>query len=997
VYVLTLGVTSYSVQIFSSPNNPLRRIVIPPEVHFPHSQIVIMWLICLQQGLGIFEYGHHNLRLSCQFRHALESYCLSQGDYNSWDGASTLIRNGASTLYSEYLGRYISGDNWDMYHEEGSLSLSLTWLLVSAGTGETSSAEAVFPLCSAVEMTENIPDIDSLHLVAAAGLTCGSEFILNDVIRQPVPGKDKFLEAFRTQNCRGVGIVLGIPKSAFDGGGDKSFSQYIGEPIIGAGGIQIARATPEYLFRVASCWGCLDAMKALVSNHRADVNAQDSYGETALLKACRAGHSDIVRWLVQEAGAKASISTRKRITPLHWLNSFNSVDVVDVAKLLKAAGGNPNADAVNNNEDMVENAFYFFKGPPLMRVVASGNIAAVKALLDIGANPTISGQDTTENPIIFAARRLRVDILKVLLEKAPNYAIWDMNTQGNLMRYVLQCSPCYGMKIHEEGYFKAHAETFDFIWSKAEDPSRLFRRITRAGFIPIQVAVQEGHKALVVKIIESCPAEGHLKELTATIGLQTAILYGRQSIFNYLLEQGAQPLHPYLESDPKKDDQFQDYVLYGPWTMHLAAHQRKTTCLHLCAKAGDSSAYFGRTILKYLLPASRWETTPETFRKMDHTVCCGTQPPPDDPVVDCRDEQGRTPFFCALKQEEYELAYQLYQAGANKNALITHPALLNLSEQTPTARINSVDGLPIAEHALSWVSAYRAIHFLIKQCWGCLRLTNTYGDDLHVAAIEETTNWPVEEASIVFEYIIDRAYQNHRLDKQLKIAVSCLNEAATSVILLKRGAISGNTTPEELYQAVLLRLSKTFASNGMDATLHPSVISKHRHARRDTCVRASKIISLIRSQYPGRLVSGYNPASGFPTLLMNAISPELRISKLRYSSNVIGTEKFLNEIQNILEPWIVGIGALRSLVPLLEVEERLREVVGEEVGVELHLDRDGKGLCRDQTKVLKDTRKKKPLMSRLVGRLVKSEKGERLSIDALSTKFDTNFGCWVFQ
>jgi hypothetical protein len=512
---------------------------------------------------------------------------------NELESSSRLIAHGAATLYTSYLERHVAGDEWDDNHKGPTKEIALSWLLVLSGTREIASAEALFSVYSAFFPEQEIDNYDGLRAVLATGLVVGSEFILKDVLQNPIPQKSEFLELLRTKHCYGVGVRLGVPKSAFDGSGERGFSEHIGKPSYArtAQGVQMkGHITPEYLLRIAAGWGCLDAVKALRQQYTADINAQDSFGETALLKACRAGNTEVVKWLTQTGKAKANIGTRKGITPLHWLNSFGG-DVVDsIAQLLKRAGGGANAIAVENAEDWVESRFYFFKGPPLMRVVASGNLAAVNALLRIGADPMQCLDGSTENPIIFAARRLRLNVLKALLHETGDSEYWHMSGRGCLMRHIIECHPTYGVKIHGKDFFQAQLETFDFAWSKCDPTSRLFRSITSSGEIAIQVAVKAGQLALTKRIVESCPEAGHLKELLVTIGLQCAVLRGRTGIFTYLLSQGAQPLHPVLVTVPGEAQQFQDYVLYGPWTMDLAPHQRKTTSLHLCSKGGDASA-----------------------------------------------------------------------------------------------------------------------------------------------------------------------------------------------------------------------------------------------------------------------------------------------------------------------------------------------------------------------------------------------------------------------
>ncbi|KAI9839769.1 MAG: hypothetical protein M1837_002008 [Sclerophora amabilis] len=917
----------------SNTGIPLRRAIIPPEVH----------------GLGIYSYAHHNLRLDCQLRHALESYCLSPAT-NNWESSRHLVDNGASTLFSNYLELHASGDLWDSYHEMPTKILGLSWLLVSAGSGQTSSAEAIFSLCSTFMpdgWNEWLPDSEVLRMAAAYGLTEGSEFILKDVLEQPVPRKDEFLDHFRTRLCRGAGIILGVPKGAFDGTGEENFRQYLGKKFYKPNTGQEGEITADHLFRIAAAWGCLESVQTITTHYKVNFNSQDQYGETALLKACRAGHNKLVHWLVRSGKARASIASKKGITPLHWLTSFDDSEIFEIAFLLKNAGADPNQIAVDSNEDQVEQNYFFFKGPPILRAVASGQEIAVKALLDLGADPKLRSA-TKENALILAARRLRLNILKMLVEKAGAGCIWERTVDWRpLVTYIIECSPVYSAKIHGPKYVEAHLETFKYAWSKTAAPGRFFKAITKEGFTPLQVAVHEGNKVVAEEIVRSCPSEGHLKELLVTIGLQASILYGRQSMFCYFLEHGAQPLHPYLVSDPNTDLQFQDYVLYGPWTMNLAQHQYRTTSLHLCAQAGDLSAFFGLQLLKALLPASRWDTTPSTLRKQDIVNCKCSSLPVDDPIIDGKNEFGETAFFCALKAEEYQLAWQLYEAGANHNAVVPHP-VVHLSGPAPPIAQQGL-GLPIAELALTWISAHRAIHFLIHDCWGCLRLTNTYGDELITGVIEETAGWPIEEASTVLEYVIDRAYPQRFFDSDLLIAIGCQNEAAVATFVRLQDRLRQHGKPRDLYDAVRKHLLK-FCTSEPKETSDASAVLQHRQKRFAWYSKASRILEVIHDAYPDEPVGG-TALPGFPNIVAAVVLPELNISKRRYMSGAIGASKLVNEVDGILKPWLAVLSARGTPAQLDLMEAFLENAMGKTVAVEWRLERGGEGLDRSRTRV----------------------------------------------
>ncbi|PVF98802.1 ankyrin [Serendipita vermifera] len=481
-----------------------------------------------EQGLGVYDYGSHNLRFERQFLHALESYCLSTL-LSKVPDTTMLVDHAASTLSGKYLISYTAGDEWDIYHEQDSRSLALAWITVSAGTDQAASAEALVPMYDTFSSMDMIPNSSWLRVAATNGLIEGFEFISRDVLEQPVPRKDEFLEIFRTKFCRGAGLRLGIPKEAFckDRHGRYSYAEYLGRPFHGMRAHHQGVFTPEYLLRIAASWGSVDTLESITSTYKVNINEQDFYGETALLRACRAGHPDVVRWLITMGKAKANLSTTKNINPLHWIGSFDTRDIPEIVRLLKSAGANPNEVAVDNEIDDVEWTYFFFKGPPLMRVVASGNVTAVRALLDIGADPTIPKKGFEENPIIFAARRLRLDVLGLLLERVPNYSLWSRRpSRYNIAADIFMCHPSYGAKIHGKRYLQALEDMFNFVWNKAESPARLFQSITPEGHIPIQCAVNEGNMALTKLIIQSCPDSSHIKQLVASIGLQSAIIYG---------------------------------------------------------------------------------------------------------------------------------------------------------------------------------------------------------------------------------------------------------------------------------------------------------------------------------------------------------------------------------------------------------------------------------------------------------------------------------------
>lgn len=68
-------------------------------------------------------------------------------------------------------------------------------------------------------------------------------------------------------------------------------------------------------------------VRRLLSENSQTVNTPFVDGETALLAACRSGHADVVHLLL-ENGANASLMDGRGITPLHFLSSFDSREII---------------------------------------------------------------------------------------------------------------------------------------------------------------------------------------------------------------------------------------------------------------------------------------------------------------------------------------------------------------------------------------------------------------------------------------------------------------------------------------------------------------------------------------------------------------------------------------------------------------------------------------------------------------------------------------------
>jgi ankyrin repeat protein len=861
----------------------------------------------------------------------LESHFLyAQSCGENISAATELVQiNASAELSAAFLARHFAGDVMEAGRASSNLSIGFAWLVVSAGTGATGSGEAVHILSRALKCERLVPKDTMLPAVAGYALYLGSEFILQDILANEVPGKTRFLEVFNSRLCRGAGMRLSIPKDIFDGSG-RRYHERMGKPYWLTGDPETRPpdgvVDKDYVLRIAAGWGSLADVKLLVWRFRANVNTTDHNGETALLKACRAGHYHVVEWLVKEAGALASIASRNGVTPLHWLDSFPASSVGNVTNLLCSAGADVNAIIPDTlpNPDGSEGRYWFFRGPPLMRVVATGNVEAVKALLRHGANPLTRRTGDFEMPISslqFAVKRARVDVLKVMVDKLGSHILWERQPSGTrLLSLLLTTSQKYLAKIHGEAYEEALLSMFTFIWSRADAVERQLLSMNALGETAIQVAVKNGNFILVKCILDSCPAHPlHLKRLVATLGLQTAIPAGHLAMMRYLLDAGGDALHCELSVDPNANGQFGWYPIETSWSP-ASILQPGDNSIHLCAFAGHNSARMAQEILHRALPSSRWDQTPEHLRKHDKINCSCVRPPSDDPIVDTRNDEDETPFFLALRQQEYAMAYVLHNAGANVNVVVR--------------------GLPLVEHALKWNNAHRVLRFLIATCWGCVRMTRADGTELRAAMIAETAQWPIEEASELIQFVQEHAYPGWTWDQEIEDAIASTNEAVVDLLLgARRAMLPRHTTPLHLYGAVQTALVVSMQANQFDAST-PQKQAKSLLGSGIVTKKMTQIIKLIRESYPETALGS---SAGLDILRIAKLhcEKEIRWRAARYAKGLVSRTKLETELNQQLFPWLVslhhnhGSEASNRVQFGREVERFLREAAGTNVTVML--------------------------------------------------------------
>jgi ankyrin repeat protein len=163
------------------------------------------------------------------------------------------------------------------------------------------------------------------------------------------------------------------------------------DPVQGAG--EVAKAAKA---------GNLAEVRKLIAA-RADVNAPESDGSTALLWAAYNSDLDMVKSLIA-AGAKVDAANNYGVTPL--LQAARTGDAAVVEALL-VAGADPKLAHPEGET-------------PLMAASRAGRVDAMRLLLTKGADVNQVDQYQEQSPLMWAAAEGHLDAVKVLLEAGAN-------------------------------------------------------------------------------------------------------------------------------------------------------------------------------------------------------------------------------------------------------------------------------------------------------------------------------------------------------------------------------------------------------------------------------------------------------------------------------------------------------------------------------------------------------------------------------------------------
>ncbi|KAK3321977.1 hypothetical protein B0H66DRAFT_619279 [Apodospora peruviana] len=442
--------------------------------------------------------------------------------------------------------------------------------------------------------------------------------------------------------------------------------------------------------RIQSLQRCINVEQNIVAAHvlleqevgPIDVNCQNADGDTLLHIAVRSGNEALAFCLVQDHGASVSVRNKLGEEPIHWLHHFAAQFVGGVAMLLHEAGANIEAQAPARFSDTDANSVVpsitsgRLLSTPLLRTIQARNVAAVAALVGLGAKVG-SGPGTVYDsfelcPVAVAAAMLEHECLEVLLpEWQPNPSddpdgsetsyLWELAIAGfNRMDLI---------KLHGDEYSVRIKHTVRVL-TEHIGPCYLVRKQRSS----LDYIVDGGDLAWVEAILESHhsdPTRAILAELQ--LGLGRAVCHGHREIACKIRSFGALPLLPekwatsrFASGRP------------GPWSRNLIARLSKETweagkslyktqyCLHFCATAGTNAVFEASDMLT--APVLNPNLKPDLSKPLDPMLEMYSLARDDvwmQPRLDRPDEEGNTPLYLAMAHGEFGLAQFFVEHGAS--------------------------------------------------------------------------------------------------------------------------------------------------------------------------------------------------------------------------------------------------------------------------------------------------------------------------------------------
>jgi ankyrin repeat protein len=293
------------------------------------------------------------------------------------------------------------------------------------------------------------------------------------------------------------------------------------------------------------------AVTRTLIKQRADVNAADVEGMTALHWAAHWDDIDTVRLLLR-AGARAKVANRYGVTPLHEACTVGNLPMIEA---LLDAGADPNA-ALGEGET------------PLMTAARTGSTPAVRLLAVRGADVNATEAWRGQTALMWAAAENHEAVARLLIELGA-----DVNVRSTHYEFPALTGGNGGI-IHDRAEGGLTALMFAARQGSIETTDRLLAAGAdvnatepQYGFTALQTAIFNGHYELAVRLADRGAGvnDGSLYTAIETRNLAT---YSNRpnppdndngvtsmDLVKALLAHGANPNAPYTKRIPPRQAQ----------------------------------------------------------------------------------------------------------------------------------------------------------------------------------------------------------------------------------------------------------------------------------------------------------------------------------------------------------------------------------------------------------------------------------------------------------